>query len=124
MVINIENLSKILNRYKNQAINYFELSNSGAVMFKIMFDGRYLILAYLLAKLYKWIGGLADREDASERELIELPFITSSDIDYEVSRLINDDLIKRTEKGYCLNFMRLDEIFQLLDEYVAAQRRP
>lgn len=43
MVINIENLSKILNMYKNQAINYFELSNSGAVMFKIMFDGRYLI---------------------------------------------------------------------------------
>ena len=53
MVINIENLSKILNRYKNQAINYFELSNSGAIMFKIMFDGIYLILAYLLAKLYK-----------------------------------------------------------------------
>ncbi len=93
-------------------------------MFKIMFGGRYLILAYLLAKLYKWIGGLEDRDDASERELIELPFITSSDIEYEVSRLINDDLIKRTEKRYCLNFMRLDDIFQLLDEYVAAQRRP
>jgi hypothetical protein len=74
MVIKIENLSKILNRYKNQAINYFELSNSGAIMFKIMFDGIYLILAYLLAKLYKWIGGLADREDAFRKRINRIAF--------------------------------------------------
>ena len=121
MVVNMEKLSKILDRHKTKAINYFELTKSGAILFKAPFDGRYLILAYLLAKIYQLIGELVDREDASIRELSELPFLTDLDLDFELNRLLRDDLIRRSERGYCLNYRRLEEIFDLLDDYLAAQ---
>ena len=43
MVVNMEKLSKILDRHKTKAVNYFELTKSGAILFKAPFDGRYLI---------------------------------------------------------------------------------
>ena len=122
MVINLEKVSSILYKHRASAMKYFEFSPSGAILFKESFDDRYLILAYLLAKLYGLLSGLSEREDASIEEILELPFLAERDIDTEIERLRRDGLLVRSDKGYCLNYKKLEEVFQLLDDYVSAQR--
>jgi len=121
MVIDMDKIARVLYKYRTRASNYFELTRTGAVLFKASFEGRYLILVYLLAKLYQLIAGLGDREDASIKEILELPFPVELDIDSELNRLLKDDLVRRSNRGYCLNYRRLMEIFDLLDDYLAAQ---
>ncbi|RLG08947.1 MAG: hypothetical protein DRN64_04510 [Thaumarchaeota archaeon] len=121
MVIDMDKIARVLYKYRTRASNYFELTRTGAVLFKASFEGRYLILVYLLAKLYQLIAGLGDREDASIKEILELPFPVELDIDSELNRLLKDDLVRRSNRGYCLNYRRLAEIFDLLDDYLAAQ---
>lgn len=121
MVVDMDKIARVLYKYRTRASNYFELTRTGAVLFKASFEGRYLILVYLLAKLYQLIAGLGDREDASIKEILELPFPVELDIDSELNRLLKDDLVRRSNRGYCLNYRRLMEIFDLLDDYLAAQ---
>ena len=121
MVVDMDKIARVLYKYRTRASNYFELTRTGAVLFKASFEGRYLILVYLLAKLYQLIAGLGDREDASIKEILELPFPVELDIDSELNRLLKDDLVRRSNRGYCLNYRRLAEIFDLLDDYLAAQ---
>ena len=107
---------EILRENLNDAMKWISLTKSGVILMKYLLDDFYQACLYFIGKAYARASGLTPDDSVSLEELDRV--LRQSGAEQIIHRLLGEGfIVYRGNDRYVINYLRLKEVLEAIEEY-------